>query len=856
MVHVSPENNVVSGWLTIGSYWPLLLLLIIPCLWWVQRKTAMDLSRKHLRLSVIVRSAIVALLALALTQPVIYRSGSWVSVVYLLDVSKSVSPAAIQSAIQWIQQTNDTGRPADAHYVPFGANTAVVGTLDQLKKIGVADNASNGSIDQSATNIEAAVDSALQSFTPHYLKRMVLVTDGNENAGHITNMLSRLKAEGVHVYTLPLEARVNRDAWVEAIMSPAEIAAEELFPVEAHVYSQTDTIAEVDLRYGDKSLGTRKVQLIRGLNRVTFETSIRNESGPVTLEADVRIPNDSFAGNNKFRSSIVVRGLPKILYVEGHAPSARYLESALRREGFIVNTVPSNAIPRTVGELDAYDAIVLSDVPATSFSRQQMQSMATYVQELGGGLILAGGENNYGEGGYSRTEIEKVLPVTFDSKKPPQSVAMIVVLDKSGSMGGQEMALAREATKAPLAVLRDKDQFGVVAFDSNFYWAVPFQTAANREEIKKSISGIMAGGETNAFPALEAAYNQLINDPSEVRHVILESDGHSAQAAFQALATKMAEAKITVSTVALGAGADDALLARIAAWGKGRSYIVADPTSIPQVFSEEAEEATGNTLREQPFKPVVKKNVQLFKGIDFKTAPALLGYVATKSKETSEVLLESPDRQDPVLARWHYGLGKTAAFTSDLKDRWAVDWLGWGGYSKFWSQLVRQTMRTRDDNGLDLRVVRDGDQAKITINAIQKDGQFQNKLESQVRVLRPDQTVSNVSIHQVGPGSYEAAVPLTQRGSYLFRVIGENGGPSKTLAYSYPDEYDFYPPNAELLRVVSNETKGQFQPKAQDIFDPHGEATTFPTPLWPYFMAIALVLYIGDVLLRRVRLFE
>ena len=837
------------GGFTVGTYWPILLLLLIPWLWWVQRQTSMDLSRKHLQLSVVVRCVVVALLALALMQPALYRSGSWVSVTYLLDVSRSVSPAAIQSAIQWIQQTNASGRPADSRFIPFGANAAVLDTLDQLRKVGVADNAENGSIDQSATDIEGAVDSALQTFTPHYLKRLVLVTDGNENAGHITNTLSRLKAEGVQVYTVPLEARINRDAWVEAIMSPAETAAEELFPVEAHVYSQTDSAGEVELRYGNRNLVSRKVQLTHGLNRVAFETSIKDESGPITIEAEVRIPSDSFAGNNTFRSSIVVKGLPKVLYVEGHAESARYLESALRMEGFIVNTVASNAIPANVGELDAYDAIVLSDVAATSLTARQMQAMATYVENLGGGLILAGGENNYGEGGYSKTRIEEILPITFDAKKPPQSIAMIVVLDKSGSMGGQEMALAREATKAPLSVLRDKDHFGVVAFDSNFYWAVPFQTAANREQIKKAINGIMAGGETNAFPALEAAYNQLAGDTSEVKHVILESDGHSTQAPFQALATKMAEAKITVSTVALGAGSDDSMLARIAAWGKGRSYLVYDAGSVPQVFTQEAEEATGTTLREQPFKPVVKKNVQVFKGIDFDTAPDLLGYVATKAKETSEVLLESPDRKDPVLARWQYGLGKTAAFTSDLKDRWAVDWLRWDGYSKFWSQLVRQTMRARDDNDLDLRVVREGDQAKITISAL-------DRLEAEVRVVQPDQTVSSVTVRQVGPGSYEAALPLTQKGSYLFRLIGKNGGTSKTLAYSYPDEYDFYPPDTELLRTISSETKGQFQPKAQDIFDPHGETTLLPIPLWPYLVAFALALYVGDVLLRRIRLFE
>jgi Ca-activated chloride channel homolog len=252
---------------------------------------------------------------------------------------------------------------------------------------------------------------------------------------------------------------------------------------------------------------------------------------------------------------------------------------------------------------------------------------------------------------------------------------------------------------------------------------------------------------------------------------------------------------------------------------------------------------------------VIKKEAQILKGIDFKTAPRLLGYVATKPKERAQVLLES-ERKDPVLARWQYGLGKTAAFTSDLKDRWAVDWLRWNGYSKFWSQLVRQTMRAHDDSQLDLRVLRDGDHARITIDAIEKDGEFRNEIDARLRVLAPDQSVTEVPIAQVGPGSYEADVALTQRGSYVFRLIGEAGGTARTLAYSYPDEYHFYPPNTDALRALSNETKGKFQPDPADIFDTRGESAPSPIQLWPYLVVLALLLYLGDVLLRRVRLFE
>jgi uncharacterized membrane protein len=839
------------------TYWPLLLLLLIPYILWIQRRTLTDLSPKHQQLLGGVRSAIVALIAVAMMQPVIYRSGSWISVVYLLDVSQSVAPSAIQSAIQWIQQTNAAGHPDHARFIPFAANATVFDKVEQMKEVQVASNASRGSIDQSATNIEDALDTAIRSFAPHHLKRLVLLSDGNENSGRMMNMLSRLKSEGIRVHTVPSQARTNRDVWVETMMAPAEVTAEELFPLEAHVYSQTETSAEVEIKHGDKTLGTKKVQLVRGLNRVAFETSIKDEAGPVMIDTEVRVPGDPFPENNKFRSSIVVQGRPKILYVESHAQSAQYLERALTNEGLNVNTVTPTTIPASIEDLDAYDAVVLSDVARNSLNDQQMKTFATYVRDLGGGFILAGGENNYGEGGYSKTVLEEVLPVTFETKKEkPDSVAMIMVLDKSGSMGGQKIEMTKEAAKAPLALLKDTDFFGVVAFDYNFYWPVKFQIASNRTAITQAISTIIAGGETNIYPALREAYLQLAGSSAQVKHVILLSDGRSLPDDFEGLTKKMADIKITVSTVAVGNGADRELLSQIANWGHGRTYYLEDPAAVPQIFTEETELATGKTLREESFKPVVKKNVEAFKGIDFEAAPPLLGYVATKSKDTSEVLLESR-RKDPILARWQYGLGKTAAFLSDLKDRWAVDWLRWNGYPKFWSQLVRETMRRRDDNQFDFRVVKDGDEAKISINAIQKDGQFRNKLETHVRVVGPDQAVSEVAVHQVGPGAYEAKYPLNKKGSYLFRAVGsESGGSSRVIAYSYPDEYHFYPPNTELLRSISTETKGRFQPRPEDIVDADGETTALPTPLWPYLAGFALVLYLSDVLLRRLRLFE
>jgi hypothetical protein len=304
------------------------------------------------------------------------------------------------------------------------------------------------------------------------------------------------------------------------------------------------------------------------------------------------------------------------------------------------------------------------------------------------------------------------------------------------------------------------------------------------------------------------------------------------------------------------AASDRVLMQNIAEWGGGRPYYVENPQSVPQIFQDETQLAAGKSLKEEDFKPVVKKTVEAFKGIDFNTAPDLKGYVATKTKATSELILETPGEK-PLLARWQYALGKSAMFTSDAKDRWAADWLKWGGYTKFWSQLVRETMRRQDNDEFDLQVERQGDEARVTINAIEKDGTFRNALRPQLRVLSPSQTSSTVDVPQVGPGSYETRIPLPQDGTYVFRTMGDvTGVPSRTLEYSYPDEYHFYPPDFTRLRTISTETGGVYQPAGPEIFDAQGESVAVHSNLWPWLASIALAMYVGDVFLRRLRLFE
>jgi len=341
-----------------------------------------------------------------------------------------------------------------------------------------------------------------------------------------------------------------------------------------------------------------------------------------------------------------------------------------------------------------------------------------------------------------------------------------------------------------------------------------------------------------------------------IKHIIILSDGRTLTDDFAGLTKQMAEARITVSTVSVGQEADRELMSKIAAWGKGKTYYAEDPAGVPQIFNQDVESSAGEALEEASFKATVIREVDAFKGIQFQTAPRLLGYVQVKAKPLAEVLLEA-HKDRPLLARWQFGLGKAMIFTSDVKDRWAADWLKWNSYSKFWSQAVRETMRRQDETDIDFHVERDNDVAVISMESSGNEGRLSDRLQMQTHVVAPDQSSFVVDVPQIAPGTYETRVPLKQQGTYIFRASSNGSvGATRTLAYSYPSEYRWYPPDIEKLRTISSETGGLFQPNGPEIFATGGMTILSPIALWPWLAATALFLYLLDVLLRRFRLFE
>lgn len=838
---------------SIQSLWPFVLLAVVPLVWWIPARTLTSFRPRQLRLQACARAATLVLIALALAQPVWRRSSDRLSVAFAVDVSDSVSPGWIADAARWIDQARASGR-GDVRLFAFGAEPVSIDAPAALRRADLR-------VGRDATNLAAAMSSALDVLEPNAVRRLVLLTDGRATAGDLTDALARALRDHVRIYTVPAAVQTVRDAWIESVDAPDEVRAGEPFAVDVTVGSQVEQSAVIEVREQGRGLARQAVRLGSGSTRVTLGPRV-TEPGPRMLEVVLQADADTDRRNNERRLALVARPRPRVLYVESRAESARYLTRALEAGGFRVDAMAPDRLPATVEGLSSYAAVILSDIARRDMPDERMAALDRYVADLGGGLVMAGGEAMHGVEGYAKTLLERTLPITFQMNDRPDEFAMVIVLDKSWSMAGRKIELAKEAAVAAVEVLADRHRIGLIVFNDGMEWTVPLQLASNRERITTAIRAIVPSGHTNLFPAIQEASRALSSSKSDMKHVLVLSDGRTYPDAYEALLRKMVDAGITVSSVALGEDADRELLASLAAWGRGRHYTVENAVEVPQVFVKETERATRSTFAESPFRPIVKKPVELLAGLDLASAPPLLGYARAQAKETAEVVLAAGEDDDPILVRWQYGLGRAVAFTSDVKDRWARDWLAWRGYGKFWTQLVRETMRADETTGGDarpaLRVTRTGDRARVELTMIDAGGAAQNLVALRAEVAGPDGPPALHDLRQTGPGVYATDVGLGA-GDYTIKVLGADGRrvlAERRVLAGPALERRFMPADAALLRAIARDTGGAYDPGPADVFADLGDRAVVSAPLWPWLAGLAAVLWLVDLALRRVRLFE
>ncbi|MEI7967862.1 MAG: VWA domain-containing protein [Betaproteobacteria bacterium] len=850
----------MSQWV-VESWWPALAFCaVLPLVMWLGLRSLSALGARHRQVLTLVRTLILAALAVALMQPAwLARSGD-VSVVYALDVSRSVDPAFVDAAIAWMRRANEQGKPAEARFVAFADRVRRVDSPEAVRDVPVRREGRGApdALDPLVTDLEGALEAIGGSFADDRLKRVVLMTDGLETRGDAWRAVERLRARQVRVFTVPATVRAAADVRIEGIDVPGELRRDEPAVVTVRLLAQAAGGAKVLLRRDGRVLGQQKVRLAAGSNRVAFTVRL-TDAGAAPLTAEVAADGDAIAENDRLTVNAVVQARPRVLLAEAVMESARHARDALTAQGFDVRLLPPSEMPETAAGLEPYDAVIVSDAPASALGERRMQALEAYVRDLGGGLIYASGANAYGESGLRDSALERVLPATFEAQEKKRELALVITLDRSYSMKGRKLDLAKAATLGALALLEEEHRFGVITFDSQPEATVPLAPVRSRRKAEDLISRFTASGQTNIYPALQMSYRTLVDVPVKSKHVILLSDGDTQPADFQRLARRMADAGITVTTVAIGAEADRQLLENIATWGKGRFYFAESADSVPQIFVQETRRLVNENLREEPVRVVVKRKAEALRGIDFASAPALKGFVSTRPRDRAEVYLAT-EAGAPLLARWQVGLGKAMIFGSDLKNRWAVDWLAWSGYPKLWSQLVREVMRRNTREQGDFTVTADRGQAVVRLTALTPEGMFRNGLAPRVRVTGLGGAPVEVTMRQSGPGSYEVRVPLQEGMAERARFDLTGGVPqdlrdltgTRELTRPYPDEFRSQVPDKAFLQALAEQTGGRYAPQPADVFASLGdEPSAVRQPLWPWFAAAALVLYLLDLFLRR-----
>ncbi len=844
-------------WTMPSALW---LLALVPLVWVASRFSRTNFNKRQHLVQQIVRSLVLTALALALARPILEVGSSNLSVVYLVDTSYSVSSQGVGEAATRIAALNEELRPNHSRIVAFAGSARVVESDAALRALVDAEAAPAATFDRTVSDLEMGLAAARAELAPGHVPRIVLFTDARPTRGDVTAAVTQLAAAGVPVHVYPMAPRDLGDVWVEAMRLPLRLAPGGLVTVTVDVGSQKAVNASVELKADGRSLAKQPVALTAGTTAVPVEVSL-DEAGATTFEATVTAAGDPLAENNTLQQAAWVAARPKVLYVEGTIASAKYLQSALEQSGFDVDARGAAGLPATASDLAPFDVVILSDLAKSVLPDEKVAVLANWVEETGGGLLVTGGEAVFGENGYRESPLERLLPVTFERKDEPE-IALIMVLDKSWSMAGTNIEMLRISAQAAVDVMKDEHTLGIVTFNDSLDWTLtPRQVGPNRELIKKTIAGIEPSGHTLIFPAVEQAYIAQQKLKARAKHVLLLSDGRSYPDDYETLINKMTAEKITVSSVAMGAAADRELLNNIAKWGKGRFYASDDPKDVPQIFVKEAKEVMSPGFDEEPLKPVVE-HVGFLEGIDFTRAPALRGRTATVLKDTALELLRTED-EDPLLAYWPIGSGRAAVFASDVKDRWAADWIRWRGYGPFFSAVVRELAGQRLlPWTLDMEVGPargTSRQVTLTLESRDEQGKPRNLLRPSVRV-RAGELERTLVARQIAPGRYEArlttdaAVPV--EAELVDASLPEGAGLSRRFVPDPGAEYRFRQPDTSLLASIAASTQGSVTPEASSLDRESGDSRASRLALWPWLVLFAAFAWALDLLLRRIRIFE
>ncbi len=815
--------------------WPMIALLVLET-WLAWRR--LGVSRRQWRLAVVLRAVVAAALLAALLAPTIRRSSDRVATVFLLDGSASLGVEGEREAVRWIREAMAERPESDlAAVVAFGGTAR----LDRVLQASSQFDSRAVVIDESATDMAAALRLGSAVLPTDARKRVVLIGDGRQTVGDVIDEAAALGEADIPVDVHTILSGSADDAAVTSIDVPTLARVGESIEVDVNLFASKPEQVSVILRRDGTTIETKTIDLVAGDNVVSFVDNAGESPGAVLrYQAIVQAPTDGQPKNDAAFAAVPVDGPAKILIVEGTSGEAAQFAAAMQAGG-VANTVITAAGVPDVQELATYAGIVLVNVPADSLSADALRAITSAVRDLGRGLVTIGGERSYGVGGYRQSTLSELLPVDSEILDPKRrkSVAEVLSIDTSGSMAnchcaGEEMQrdgggvnktdISRAAAERTIAALTSNDQVGVVAWNSSSQWAIDLQYLPSEEVISDGLNSLRPDGNTNLLDSLTTASEALIDADAELKHIILFTDGFTDITFIGRVADQAAQLYedhgITVSVLGTGEGAAPSL-EEIAVAGHGRYYPGTDLDKVPQIMAEEAVIASRDFINEGEFFPEITSNDRVVANLS--ASPALLGYIAATSKPGATTMLRiGPDR-DPLLASWQAGLGTVSSWMSDASTGWSQRWASWDGYVDFWSRVVKDTFQTGDIAGA---VTARIDAGMLQLS-VEGPNAFPDGAQATAIVAGPDGQRFEVPLERSANDTFVGSLSATRSGTYAVGVQVEADGSTvlatSTLASeSYPAEYAPGFGDSQLMAKISELSGGRGEIAADAAFAAEG----------------------------------
>ncbi|MFC5700130.1 VWA domain-containing protein [Cohnella faecalis] len=830
---------------------PWALTLLLPCtcfiLWMLAKTPRLTGGRKIA--SIAVRSVILLLLVALVSGLTPYVRMEQRDVVFAADRSASLN--SDDRMADWIGDAIASKENDDrAAVVSFGLNASVDRALS---KEGEQSFSLRTNVNKSFSNAAGAIQ--LGAGLLERGGRIVLLSDGEENVGDLLRQGKRLKELGIAVDVVSVPKKQLNDASIDSLEVPASLKSGEKFSFEIKVTSSFAGQAELRL-YEDETEKVREtVALERGENRFALE-SVAIDTGLHRYRAEIYAADDQRAENNTAFAFSRVDGPPRVLVIEGEPESSGNITASLQASLIPFDVIAPEQLPVELADYAKYDSLVLNNVPATRIAEAPMRNLGAAVSDYGIGLVMVGGKESYGLGGYFKTPVEKALPVYMDLKGKRQmpSLGLILVIDKSGSMADGKLELAKEAALRTVELMRDQDTVGVVAFDGSPWWVMEPTKLTERESVVSAIQGIQPNGGTEIYEAVNAALARMLDVDAQRKHIILLTDGQSSSnPGYSNLTSTMVDNDITMSTVAVGDGADTVLLERLANDAKGRFYFSNDQSTLPAIFSRETTLMSRTYIVENRFIPAIGQAGNWASSFS-EGIPAVDAYVATTAKETAETVLLTP-MGDPLLARWQYGSGRTVAWTSDLTGKWAKDWIGWSKLPDLFTQWLKWTFPQFSGSPYDVQADWTGGEAKLRIRETSSGSGGTANLSAIVTDEQGNR--ADITPIPVAPGEYTGSVPIAGPGVYLTQIGSGNGqnGSVAGFVVPYSPEYRLTDGGgADKLAKLADLTGGR-------VIDPSRPEDAFQGALTVRrnlhdvtrsLLVAAILLWIVDIAIRRI----